>query len=376
MSDARDVMATQAAKMAAMQEEIDAEQSQSNNPNTNVQSPGEDNMTLVNDLPNSTVVDSSQFTVQEHVTEATDLKGASGYIAFYKPGFSEENEGFVISLGDDIPFISKRAVTAFAGLCQDRYSVAEVGTILLKSDAQSHKAVRGYTLSTSSGQVVVDGNVIDLPVNKVDGVTTLVKDPLFGYKALDFIDFDWAYRVVAQKEYKMTPKQAKFASQYWKAYAIQSFVIADTVKIQVGPNSINYVRKVLANRNSVEDAQEAMNTAAFNKREYARNMEVVKTVEAGETVVSKATGKAVEGVYAPKLVVFDADGVPTSSEMKEDLFINAEWKEVAWVQYSDDAREQPFIKGWHKVTNGRDSSFLAGIYKAASVAEFDLSVKS
>jgi hypothetical protein len=301
-----------------------------------------DNMTDATEFSNTPSLDVTKWAWNEVITNLDDeFKNESGHVAISKPGF-EENSGKTVLLGLNVPLIARGAASAFASIRQGHYSLVTTGLLLLNSQAESNDAVWGYVMKTAPAQVVVDGELVDVPVPTEQGISFITKDPLLGYAEKYFVDLKWAFEVVRQKEFAMSPKQKYLATAFWKAYAAMAFASHDTVKIHVGFKTLNYVRKVLENVDNPEAAREAKDQAQFNQREYDRNREQIQNPTEDGSLRTK-TGKTVAFDYKPKLVVVEQLGrevskvaVIAETALDEATFLQSDAKEVAIIKRTEE----------------------------------------
>ena len=331
------------------------------------------------ELVNTPSLDVSKWTWKEDICNLDDeFKNESGNIAVSKPGF-EENHGEIVLLGNKSPFAAKRAVTAFSAIRQGKYKLVTTGLVVLDSEAESNDAIVAYATSKCSGQAVIDGELVDIPVPDKRGISFLMNDPVFGYAERYFVDLAWAHEVISQPggEKAMTEKQVALASAFWKVYAAQAFVNADTVKIHVGKNSLPYVRKVLVNVDDPVASKEAMDAAQFADRQYKRDKKLMDNPTEDGSLPTK-TGVAVKFDHTPKLVVVETVGreltkvaILGEDKLDEATFIESDVKEVAVIERTEEGFGRSNIRT--KVTMPAQ---LATIYNIAAKNGHDLAILS
>lgn len=302
-----------------------------------------DNMTeQVSEFSNTPSLDVSKWTWAEEICNLDDeFKNESGHIAVSKPGL-ENGSGKTVLLGLNVPLIARGAVSAFASIRQGHYSLVTTGLLLLNSQAESNDAVWGYVMKTAPAQVVVDGELVDVPVPTEQGISFITKDPLLGYAEKYFVDLKWAFEVIRQKEFAMSPKQKYLATAFWKAYSAMAFAAHDCVKIHVGHKTLNYVRKVLVNVDDPKAAQEAIAASQFNQREWERNQKQIQNPTEDGSLRTK-TGEKVTFDYKPKLVVVEQLGrevskvaIVAETELDEAAFLQSDAKEVAIIKRTEE----------------------------------------
>lgn len=362
-------------QVTTMQEELN-ELYESENPATKEG----DNMTeQVSEFSNTPSLDVTKWTWKENICNLDDeFKNESGHIAVSKPGF-EESYGKTVMLGSKSPMVAKKAATAFSSIRQGVYKLVTTGLVLLNSQAESNDAVWGYVMKTAPAQVVVDGELVDIPVPTEKGISFITKDPLLGYAELYFVDLKWAFEVIRQEggEKAMTPKQHYLASAFWKAYSAMAFATHDTVKIHVGPQTLLHVRQVFVNVDDPEATAAAIAASQFNQREYKRNKQQLDNPTEDGSLRTKS-GEKVVFEYKPKLVIVEQIGrqlskvaILAESELDEVVFLQSEAKEVAIIKRTEEGFGRKDIS-----TRIRIPAQMATMYNIAARDEKDIAIIS
>lgn len=325
-------------------------------------------------LVESTTFDVSDFVVSEEAIQNVDnpVKGICGHWLLTNP-----NGGFGTTyLGGESPFAAEMAAKAYAALAQKRYKIAEPGLLLLDSIAESNRAVRGYISNTHSGLAVIDGQEVTLPKPEVDGIGLLVQDPLYGWKIDTVIDHEWATKMLFTSSWKYTDTQLKLMRMYWKAYSAFIIMLYQDIKIGAGEKSYPIVSTILANPFDVEAANERMNQAQYNQRQYNRTRKVQDAVNAGEEVLDKNGNEREVSNHKPRLVVLKDVTVNPSNfevvqvvELEKEDFLKSDPKTVIWI----DLTEEGHARGFGKQRIRKPES-LVGFYAGAEYDGFDIAI--